>query len=50
MNHFSKIIDNKRKKLLDSFIELSPLFDVISIATGYWDLLLNLHKWNNKIG
>ena len=52
MNHFSKIIDNKRKKLLDSFIELSPSFDIISIATGYWDLegtsLLLPHLKNYK--
>lgn len=38
MQNFSKIIDNKRKKLLDSLVDLSPSFDSLSIATGYWDL------------
>jgi len=33
-----KIIDNNRKKLLDTFIEISKTHDELSIATGYWDL------------
>ncbi|PIR87473.1 MAG: hypothetical protein COU11_00445 [Candidatus Harrisonbacteria bacterium CG10_big_fil_rev_8_21_14_0_10_49_15] len=38
MKNLPKIIDNQRKKLLDSLIEASNNFDEISIATGYWDL------------
>lgn len=38
MGNFPKIIDNERKKLLDSLIEIGENFDQISIATGYWDL------------
>lgn len=38
MKKFPKIIDNQRKKLLDTLIEASNNFDEISIATGYWDL------------
>lgn len=33
-----KIIDNKRKILLNILIKLSSDFNEISIATGYWDL------------
>lgn len=33
-----KIIDNNRKTLLDTFIEVSKTHTEISIATGYWDL------------
>lgn len=33
-----KIIDNKRKILLDTIIEISKVHTEISIATGYWDL------------
>ncbi len=38
MKKFPKIIDNQRKKLLDTLIEASNNFDEISVATGYWDL------------
>lgn len=34
----SRIIDNKRKKLIDVLIQATKDFDEISIATGYWDL------------
>lgn len=34
----SKIIDNERKSLLDTFIELAPKYDELSVATGYWDI------------
>ena len=37
MNH-PKIIDNNRKFLKDTLIEVSKDFSEISIATGYWDL------------
>jgi len=33
-----KIIDNKRKTLLDAFIEVSKSHTELSLATGYWDL------------
>ena len=33
-----KIIDNNRKTLLDTFVEVSKTHSEISIATGYWDL------------
>lgn len=33
-----KIIDNKRRILLDTLVEVSADFEEISIATGYWDL------------
>ena len=33
-----RIIDNNRKRLLDTLIDVSNDFDEISIATGYWDL------------
>lgn len=33
-----KIIDNKRRTLLDAFIEVSKSHTELSIATGYWDL------------
>lgn len=33
-----KIIDNNRKTLLDTFIEVSKNHKEISISTGYWDL------------
>ena len=33
-----KIIDNNRKYLKDTLIEVSKDFTEISIATGYWDL------------
>ncbi len=35
---FPKIIENKRKVLLDAFIEISKSHKEIAIATGYWDL------------
>jgi superfamily II DNA or RNA helicase len=34
----NKIIDNKRKTLLDNLLLVSKDFDELSIATGYWDL------------
>lgn len=34
----AKIIDNNRKSLLDTFIEISENHKELSIATGYWDL------------
>lgn len=34
----AKIIDNERKSLLDTFLELAPLHDELSVATGYWDI------------
>ena len=37
MNH-PKIIDNNRKYLKDTLIEVSKEYSEISIATGYWDL------------
>ncbi len=37
MNH-PKIIDNNRKFLKDTLIEVSKEYSEISIATGYWDL------------
>jgi phosphatidylserine/phosphatidylglycerophosphate/cardiolipin synthase-like enzyme len=37
MNH-PKIIDNNRKLLADTLIEVSKDYSEISIATGYWDL------------
>lgn len=37
MNH-PKIIDNNRKLLGDTLIEVSKDYSEISIATGYWDL------------
>ncbi|MBP6881657.1 MAG: NgoFVII family restriction endonuclease [Candidatus Pacebacteria bacterium] len=33
-----KIIDNERKSLLDTFLELAPLHDELSVAAGYWDI------------
>lgn len=33
-----KLIDNERKTLLDTFIEVSTSHTELSIATGYWDL------------
>ena len=33
-----KIIDNNRRTLLDTFVEVSKKHTEISIATGYWDL------------
>ena len=33
-----KVIDNRRKSLLSVLEELTPNFDQLSIATGYWDL------------
>jgi superfamily II DNA/RNA helicase len=35
---YPKVIDNRRRTLLSVLEELSPNFDQISIATGYWDL------------
>jgi hypothetical protein len=35
---YSKIIDNERKKLLDILKDIAPSHNVLSIATGYWDL------------
>jgi phosphatidylserine/phosphatidylglycerophosphate/cardiolipin synthase-like enzyme len=34
----SKIIDNERKTLLDTFLELASQHDELSVATGYWDI------------
>ena len=34
----NKIIDNKRKTLLENLVLASKDFDELSIATGYWDL------------
>jgi len=52
MSKLPKIIDNKRKTLLDSLVEVSKNYDEISIATGYWDLeatkLLLPHLKNYK--
>jgi superfamily II DNA or RNA helicase len=36
--HLPKIIDNNRTLLLDVFKEISPSFNELSIATGYWDI------------
>lgn len=36
--NYPKIIDNNRKLLKDTLIEVSKDFSEISIATGYWDL------------
>jgi superfamily II DNA or RNA helicase len=38
MTTLPKIIDNRRKKLVDCLIEASKDHDELSIATGYWDL------------
>ena len=38
MKNIPHIIDNRRKVLLDTLIEVSKDHDEISIATGYWDL------------
>lgn len=38
MNSIPKIIDNRRKKLIDCLIEASTDHDELSIATGYWDI------------
>jgi len=38
MKNFPHIIDNRRRVLLDTLIEVSKEHDEISIATGYWDL------------
>ena len=38
MNSFPKIIDNRKKVLLDCLKEVSGNYDELSIATGYWDL------------
>ena len=38
MTSLPKIIDNRRKKLVDCLIEASKDHDELSIATGYWDL------------
>jgi len=38
MTTLPKIIDNRRKKLVDCLIESSKDHDELSIATGYWDL------------
>ena len=38
MTILSKIIDNRRKKLVNCLIEASKDYDELSIATGYWDL------------
>lgn len=36
--NYPKIIDNNRKFLKDTLVEVSKDFSEISIATGYWDL------------
>lgn len=33
-----KIIENNRKKLLDTILEVGPSYKEVSIATGYWDI------------
>ncbi len=38
MQKFPNIIDNKRKILLDTLVEISKDHTEVSIATGYWDL------------
>ena len=38
MKNIPHIIDNRRRVLLDTLIEVSKDHDEISIATGYWDL------------
>jgi superfamily II DNA or RNA helicase len=38
MTTLPKIIDNRRKKLIDCLVEASRDHDELSIATGYWDL------------
>jgi hypothetical protein len=38
MTTLPRIIDNRRKKLIDCLIEASADHDELSIATGYWDL------------
>jgi hypothetical protein len=38
MKQFPKIIDNRRRVLLDTLIEISKDHKELSIATGYWDL------------
>lgn len=38
MTALPRIIDNRRKKLIDCLIEASADHDELSIATGYWDL------------
>jgi superfamily II DNA or RNA helicase len=38
MKNLPKIIDNNRKILKDTLVEVSKDFSEISIATGYWDL------------
>jgi ERCC4-related helicase len=38
MKKLPNIIDNKRKQLLETLIEVSKDYKEISIATGYWDL------------
>jgi superfamily II DNA or RNA helicase len=35
---YPKVIDNRRKSLLETLEEIAPNFDELSIATGYWDL------------
>ena len=39
MSQLPKIIDNRRCKLVGIFNPTAPVYDHISIATGYWDLL-----------
>lgn len=39
MSQLPKIIDNQRCKLADIFNAVTPAYEYISIATGYWDLL-----------
>ncbi len=38
MKNLPKIIDNNRKILKDTLVEVSKDYSEISIATGYWDL------------
>lgn len=38
MANLPKIIDNNRIVFVDVFKNTSPLFDQLSIATGYWDI------------
>jgi len=38
MSILPKIIDNNRKSLLESIVQIAPSHTQLSIATGYWDL------------
>jgi hypothetical protein len=38
MTKLPKIIENKRRTLLDVFLQAAKSHDHLSIATGYWDI------------